>query len=133
MSSAATLSATPFSLSSIGQIAVTVSDLDRALAFYRDILRMRFLFQAPNVGFFECDGVRPMLSASDKLVQTDAFVIYFKVAEIQQAHRALVERGVAFEEKPHLVARMADHDLWMAVFRDPDRNLLAIMAQAPRS
>jgi altronate dehydratase len=94
---------------------------------------MRFLFQAPNLGFFDCGGVRLMLSASDKPVQTDGFVIYFKVSEIQQAHRALAERGVAFEEEPHLVARMADYDLWMAVFRDRDRNLLAIMAEAPRS
>jgi methylmalonyl-CoA/ethylmalonyl-CoA epimerase len=60
-------------------------------------------------------------------------VVYFKVSEIQHAHRTLLERGVAFEGEPHMVARMPDHDLWMAVFRDPDRNLLAMMAEAPRS
>jgi methylmalonyl-CoA/ethylmalonyl-CoA epimerase len=124
--------AAPFGLSSIGQIALTVASLDRAVPFYRDVLGMRLLFQVPNLAFFDCAGVRLMLSASDKPLQTDGFVVYFKVPEIQQAHRALVERGVAFEGEPHLVARMPDHDLWMAVFRDPDRNLLAMMSEAPR-
>jgi methylmalonyl-CoA/ethylmalonyl-CoA epimerase len=133
MSPAASPSATPFGLSTIGQIALTVTDLDRAAAFYRDTLGMRFLFQFPNLAFFDCAGVRLMLSASDKPLATDGFVVYFKVPEIHQAHRTLVERGVAFEGEPHLVARMPDHDLWMAVFRDPDRNLLAMMAEAPRT
>jgi methylmalonyl-CoA/ethylmalonyl-CoA epimerase len=133
MSAAASTNPAPFGLSSIGQIAVTVTDADRATAFYRDILGMRFLFQVPNLAFFDCGGVRLMLSGSAKPLQSDGFAIYFKVPEIQRTHQTLVERGVAFEEEPHLIARMADHDLWMAVFRDPDRNLLAIMAEAPRS
>lgn len=124
--------AAAFRFSSIGQIAVTVTGLDRAVAFYRDTLGMKFLFQVPNLAFFDCDGVRLMLSHSAKPFETDGFVVYFKVPEIQQARRALAERGVAFEAEPHLVARMPDHDLWMAFFRDPDRNLLAMMAEAPR-
>lgn len=133
MSSAASPATAPYGLSRIGQIALTVASLDRSVPFYRDILGMAFLFQVPNLAFFDCAGVRLMLSASDKPLQTDGFVVYFKVPEIQQAHRALLERGVAFEGEPHLVARMPDHDLWMAVFRDPDRNLLAMMSEAPRS
>ena len=89
--------AAAFRFSSIGQIAVTVTGLDRAVAFYRDTLGMKFLFQVPNLAFFDCDGVRLMLSHSAKPFETDGFVVYFKVPEIQQAHRALAERGVAFE------------------------------------
>jgi methylmalonyl-CoA/ethylmalonyl-CoA epimerase len=133
MSTAPQPSAAPFGLSSIRQIALTVTNLDRSVPFYRDVLGMPFLFQVPNLAFFDCAGVRLMLSASEKPAQSDGFVIYYTVPEIHQAHRTLVERGVAFEGEPHLVARMAGHDLWMAVFRDPDRNLLAIMAEAPRS
>ena len=133
MSAAASPNPAPLGFSSIGQIAITVTDPDRAAAFYRDILGMRFLFQVPNLAFFDCGGVRLMLSGSAKPLQSDGFAIYFKVPEIHGAYRTLVERGVAFEGEPHLVARMADHELWMAVFRDPDRNLLAIMAEAPRS
>jgi methylmalonyl-CoA/ethylmalonyl-CoA epimerase len=123
----------PFGLSIVGQLALTVTNLERAVAFYRDALAMALLFQVPNLAFFDCAGVRLMLSASDKPLQTDGFVVYFKVPEIHQAHRALVDRGVAFEGEPHMVARMAGYDLWMAFFRDPDRNLLAMMAEAPRS
>jgi len=133
MSAAPSSAAASFGLSSIGQLALTVNHLDRAVAFYRDTLGIALLFQVPHLAFFDCAGVRLMLSASDKPLQTDGFVVYFKVPEIQQAHRTLVERGVAFEGEPHMVARMADHDLWMAAFRDPDRNLLAMMAEAPRA
>ena len=78
---------------------------------------------------FDCDGVRLMLTGSEKPNETHSSVIYFKVGDIQQAHQGLSERGAAFEGPPHLVARMPDHELWMAFFRDPDRNLLALMSE----
>jgi methylmalonyl-CoA/ethylmalonyl-CoA epimerase len=120
-------------LSTIGQIAITVTDVDRAVGFYRDTLGMKFLFQAPNMAFFDCDGVRLMISPPEKPGETYSSVIYFKVPDIQDVFRSLTSRGVAFEGEPHLIARMPDHDLWMAFFRDPDRNLLALMSEAPRN
>ena len=116
-------------LSTIGQIAITVTDVDRAVGFYRDTLGMKFLFQAPNMAFFDCDGVRLMISPPEKPGETYSSVIYFKVPDIQDVFRSLTSRGVAFEGEPHLIARMPDHDLWMAFFRDPDRNLLALMSE----
>lgn len=120
-------------LSAIGQIALTVTDVDGAVAFYRDTLGMKLLFQFPGMGFFDCGGVRLMLSAPETAGERSSSVVYFKVADIHQAHRALVDRGVEFEGEPHLIARMPDHDLWMAFFRDPDRNLLALMCEIPRA
>lgn len=118
-------------LSQIGQIAVPVSDIERAIAFYRDTLGMRFLFQAPpGLGFFDCDGVRLMLDAPAKAQsETHSSIIYYKVPEIDAAFETLSARGVRFEAKPHLVARLPDHELWMAFFRDPDGNLLALMSE----
>jgi methylmalonyl-CoA/ethylmalonyl-CoA epimerase len=116
-------------LSTIGQIALTVTDIERAIAFYRDALGMKLLFQVPNMGFFDCDGIRLMLSASEKPGEHYGSVIYFKVPDIQQAHATLSQRGAAFEGAPHMIARMPDHELWMAFFRDPDRNLLALMSE----
>jgi methylmalonyl-CoA/ethylmalonyl-CoA epimerase len=118
-----------FGLGRIGQIALTVSDIGRAIAFYRDSLGMRFLFQAPNLAFFDCDGIRLMLSLPEKEAQGSSSVIYYKVADIQQAFETLSARGVSFEAEPHLIAKMPDHELWMAFFRDPDRNLLALMSE----
>jgi methylmalonyl-CoA/ethylmalonyl-CoA epimerase len=120
-----------FGLSHIGQIAVPVADIDRAIAFYRDTLGMRFLFQAPpGLGFFDCSGVRLMLDAPAKAqAGNQSSVIYYKVPDIQAAFEALSARGVTFEAKPHLIAKLPDHDLWMAFFRDPDDNLLALMSE----
>ena len=120
-----------FGLSAIGQIAIPVSDLERAIVYYRDVLGMQFLFQAPpGLGFFDCGGVRLLLDVPAGQ-ETDSYssIIYFKVADIQSAHHTLKDRGVVFEAEPELVAKMPDHDLWMVFFRDPDSNLLALMSE----
>ncbi len=120
-----------FGLYEIGQIAVTVSDLDRAITFYRDVLGMKFLFKAPpGLGFFDCGSVRLLLSVPEKK-QPENYrsIIYFKVADHQAAFDTLLGRGVIFDQKPHLVAKMDDHEIWMAFFRDPDFNLLALMSE----
>lgn len=124
---------TNFGLTQIGQIAVPVSDIERAIAYYRDTLGMRFLFQAPpGLGFFDCAGVRLMLDAPAK-AQAENFssVIYYKVPDLNAAFEILSARGVVFEAKPHLIAKLPAHELWMAFFRDPDGNLLALMSEVP--
>ncbi len=119
-----------FGLNQIGQIAVPVSDIERAITFYRDTLGMRFLFQAPpGLGFFDCSGVRLMLDGPAKAQAGNSSVIYYKVLDLQAAFETLSARGVRFEAKPHLIARLPDHELWMAFFRDPDGNLLALMSE----
>jgi methylmalonyl-CoA/ethylmalonyl-CoA epimerase len=120
-----------FGLAQIGQIAVPVSDLDRAVAFYRDTLGMRFLFQAPpGLAFFDCTGVRVMLdAAAEGTATSNSSIIYYKVPDLHGAFETLTTRGVAFEATPHRIAQLADHELWMAFFRDPDGNLLALMSE----
>lgn len=120
-------------LSQIGQFAVPVTDLARAVAFYRDTLGMKFLFQVPNLAFFDCAGVRLMLDVPQDGNEHHSFVIYYKVDDIEAAHRLLVSRDVVFEDKPHMIARMPDHELWMTFFRDPDSNLLALMSEVRHS
>ena len=120
-----------FGLSEIRQVAVTVSDLERAVAFYRDALGMKHLFSAPpGLAFFAAGNIRLMLSCPEK-PDSERFTsaLYFKVAEIQAARDALAARGVSFEAEPHRVAKMPDHELWMAFFRDPDRNLFGLMCE----
>jgi methylmalonyl-CoA/ethylmalonyl-CoA epimerase len=117
-------------LSQIGQIAINVQDVERATAFYRDTLGMRFLFAFPGLAFFDCGGVRLMLSpAEDPKLDHPASILYYRVADIEAAHQALAARGVRFETGPHLVARMPDHELWLADFYDSEENLLALMAE----
>ena len=121
-------------LSSIGQIFVNVKDLDRAIAFYRDTLGMKFLFQAPpNMAFFDCDGIRLMLGIADRPeLDHPASIIYYKVDDIEKVYEIFKTRGVEFVIKPHLVAPMPTYDLWLADFRDSEGNLLALMSVVPR-
>lgn len=120
-------------LSQIGQIALTVTDLERAVQFYSQKLGLPHLFTVPNLAFFDCEGIRLMLSLPE---QGESFnpgsVIYFKVADIQTAYQALSERGVSFIDDPHLIARMDSYDLWMAFFRDSEGNLLSLMSEVGR-
>ena len=120
-----------FVLGELGQIGFTVSDVEKSTAFYRDTLGLKHLFSAPpGLAFFAAGNVRLMLSRPEK-PESERFtsVLYFKVADIQEAHDSLAARGVVFEAEPHRVARMPDHELWMAFFRDPDRNLLGLMCE----
>ena len=128
---AATLS---IGISRLGQIAINVHDLDRATAFYRDILGLPLLFTTTALAFFDCGGVRLMLSPPEKPeFDHPGSVLYFTVPDIASAHRQMLSSGVHFEDPPHLIARMPNHDLWMTFFRDPDQNLLALMCEMPQA
>ena len=122
-------------LHGIGQISIAVHDLDRAVAFYRDVLQVPFLFQAPpGMAFFDCGGVRLMLTLPGEGGGDHATSnVYYRVEDIQATAKALAERGVEFIAQPHKVADLPDHELWMAFFRDPDENLLALMSEVPRA
>jgi methylmalonyl-CoA/ethylmalonyl-CoA epimerase len=120
-------------LDHIGQIALAVGDVDRAEAFYRDVLKLRKLYRFGDLTFFDCAGVRLMLEkahAPENIPKSS--VIYFRCADIALAVRELEKRGVIFSSKPHLIAKMDDHDLWMAFFADPDGHTLALMQEAPK-
>jgi methylmalonyl-CoA/ethylmalonyl-CoA epimerase len=115
----------------IGQIAIPVADLERAVAFYSDVLGLRLLFRAPpGLAFFDCGGVRLMLSRPEgPETPARAGLLYYLVPDIGAAHATLVERGVIFVQAPSLVARLPDHELWLALYRDSENNLLALMSE----
>src|SRR3954470_5956088 len=118
----------PFGVSHIGQIAFATADVDRAEAFYRDALGLRRLYRFGDLTFFDCAGVRLMIEKAHAPENiANASVIYFRCADIALAMRELEHRGVTFSSKPHLIAKMDDHDLWMAFFTDPDGHTLALM------
>ena len=123
-----------FGLSHLGQIAVTARDLDRATTFYRDALGIRFLFRVPNLAFFDCAGIRLMLTVPERTeFDPPGSILYFRVDDLDAAYSTLVARGVAFTDRPHLIATMPDHQLWMAFFADSEGNTLALMSEVPRA
>ena len=117
-----------FGLSQIGQIGLTVNDLKQATDFYRNTLGMRFLFDAGNLTFFDCGGIRMMLGVAEQPDQPK-IILYYKVPDIQKACETLSSRGVRIERKPSMIARMPDHELWLAVLRDMDNNVFELMSE----
>jgi methylmalonyl-CoA/ethylmalonyl-CoA epimerase len=113
----------------IGQIAVTVSDLARSKDFYQNTLGMKFLFDAGNMCFFQCGEIRFMIGVSEKSEPPGGTILYFKVEDIHNVHAHLKKQAVVFVHAPHLVAKMPDHDLWMAFLKDPDGNVLGLMSE----
>jgi methylmalonyl-CoA/ethylmalonyl-CoA epimerase len=117
-------------LSRIHQISMRAHDVDRAVRFYRDALGLSFLFAAPpRLAFFDCDGVRLMLSTPEPGFDHPGSVVYFAVDDIRQAHEALTSRGVAFRTAPHKIATLADREVWLADFEDSEGNTLALMSE----
>jgi len=117
----------------IGQIAISVTDIDRAETFYEEALGLRKLYRFGDLLFFDCAGVRLMIGKVENAGEVArASTIYFRCADLALAAAELKRRGVAFVGEPHLIAPMEDHDLWMAFFRDPDDHLLALMQEAPK-
>jgi methylmalonyl-CoA/ethylmalonyl-CoA epimerase len=115
----------------IGQIAITVRDLARSRDFYRNTLGMKHLFDAGNMSFFQCGEIRLMIGTSEEPVPAGGTILYFRVQDIHQTHAALDAQDVVFLQRPHLVARMPDHELWMAFLNDPDGHVLGLMSEVP--
>ena len=124
---------TAFGLSTIGQIAVTVRDVPRAVAFYQDVLGLPFLFEAPGMAFFRAGEVRLMLGLPEGTNGAQySSIVYFRVEDIRGSTRELESRGVTFTHEPRLVHRGTTADLWLAFFHDPDGNALALMSEVRR-
>ncbi len=120
-----------FRLDSIGQIHITVNDIGRAVAFYRDTLGMELLFEVPgqSMAFFDCGGIRLYLGQAESDGFRSSPLIYYRVGDIHAACETLEARGVLFEGAPHVVHRTATHELWLAAFRDPEGHFIHLMSE----
>lgn len=117
----------------IGQIGISVKNLARAVNFYRNSLELQLLFETEKMGFFECNGLRLMLT----LPENEAFahpssVIYFQVDDIKKSHEEMHQKGVEFMSEPHLIAKMENTETWMAFFKDTEGNTHALMSEVDR-
>jgi methylmalonyl-CoA/ethylmalonyl-CoA epimerase len=117
-------------LSAIGQIALHVTDANRAEHYYEDTLQLTKLYRFGELVFFDCGGVRLMLEGGHPpAAHGFACCVYYRVAGIAARYAEMKARGVAFDDEPHMIARMTDHELWMVFFKDPDGNQFALMEE----
>lgn len=117
---------------SLGQVAITVDDIDAAEVFYETTLGLRKWFRYGDLAFFDMAGVRLLIEKSSATSFSPASsCLYFKVADIEHERAQLIGKGVHFTDEPHLIAPMGDHNLYMSFFNDPAGNTLALMMEAP--
>lgn len=117
----------------IAQVALTVTNLEEAKSFYRDVLGLRFSFESGNMAFFRCGDARVMIGSAEEPAVGNGTIVYFRVADLDVSFVALQRQGVEIVQEPHLVARMKEHDLWLAFVRDPAGNTLGLMSERPKS
>ena len=115
-------------LDHVGQIGIMVQDLEAATAFYRDQLGVKHLFTAPGMAFFDLGGLRLMLGQSTPDYPPCTY-LYYKVSDIESAAQTLQARGVKMIEAPEIAHRMPGMELWLALFEDMDRNIVALMCE----
>jgi catechol 2,3-dioxygenase-like lactoylglutathione lyase family enzyme len=124
---------TSAAVTGIGQVAITVTDLDASVAFYRDVLGLAFLFAVPDqhMAFLDGGGVRLYLSAEAEAEVVSRPLLYWRVDDLDAAHAAVVAAGAEVRSDPHLVHRDAVHELWMSFVADPDGTLVGLMQERP--
>jgi len=120
-------------LDSIGQIHISVDDVDRAVGWYRDVLGLEFLFQVPGqpMAFFICGGVRLYLGKPESETFRSRPVLYYRVGGIDAAVASIAERGGEFTDQPHVAHQDDAHQLWLAGLRDPEGNPVILMEERP--
>ncbi|MEW5980983.1 MAG: VOC family protein [Acidobacteriota bacterium] len=121
-------------ITGVHQIAITVKDLDSGIAFYRDVLGLQLLFQAPpGLAFFQCGQTRLMLSAVPEVDPSRRMVLYYATPDINAAVDDLRRRGAAITQEPQMIARVENRDVWLAVTEDPDGHVVGLMSEVPVS
>ncbi|MFZ7942997.1 MULTISPECIES: VOC family protein [Bacillaceae] len=114
----------------IGQIGVPVKNIERAVTFYKEVLALPLLFHTETMAFFECNGLRLLLSLPEKeQFAHPSSVIYFQVDDIKAAYQDFIEKGISFIGEPHVVAKIGQTETWMAFFKDPEDNIHALMSE----
>jgi catechol 2,3-dioxygenase-like lactoylglutathione lyase family enzyme len=115
-------------ITGLGQVAITVTDIERSVAFYRDVLGLTLLFTVPDqrMAFLDGGGVRLYLAEAEGPHASHP-VLYWRVDDLEAAHAAVAATGTPVESAPHLVHRGETGELWLAFVTDPDGHLVGLM------
>ena len=114
----------------IVQLHIRATDLPRAIAFYRDVLGLPFLFESNGLAFFQCGPTRLMLSRPEQPeLDHPSSIVYFGTDDIQKGRDTLVQRGAQGVGQPHMIARLPDREVWLCDWKDSEGNLMCLMEE----
>ena len=115
----------------LGQLHISVSDVDRAVEFYRDVLGIPFLFRVPGqpMAFLQSGDIRLYLGTPEKPEFASRCVMYFRVDDLDTEYERLTGLGVEFLDRPHVVHRDGRHELWMVFLTDVDGHQIGLMQE----
>lgn len=114
----------------VGQIGIPVKNLEKAIHFYQEKLELSLLFHTDTMAFFECNGLRLLLSLPEKEeFAHSSSVIYFQVENIREVYEDLLDKGVTFMDEPHVVAKIGQTETWMTFFKDSEENTHALLSE----
>jgi predicted enzyme related to lactoylglutathione lyase len=118
-------------LGKLGQVHISVSDMARSIAFYRDVLGIDFQFEVPGapMAFFSSGDVRLYLGKPESPEYRSKCVLYFNVDDIDAEVARLEANGVSMRDRPHVVHRDGESELWMSGLEDPDGHHVILMQQ----
>ena len=120
-------------ITSLAQVALTVTDLDRATAFYRDVLGLPFLFSAPpGLAFFQAGATRLMLTVPSEGERVGSHAaLYYGVEDIRASFAAVTGRGARVLSAPSMIAKVGGREVWLAAVEDPDGHMVGLMSEVP--
>lgn len=119
---------------SLMQIDYPSSNVDRTIHFFTEVLGRDLLFRAGELGFVDLGSVRLYVRPVNGAAELEhASVLYLRTIDLNASLEALEERGAAVHEEAHVVARMPDHDLWLAFIKEPDGRLIGLMEERPNA
>jgi methylmalonyl-CoA/ethylmalonyl-CoA epimerase len=120
-------------ITGLAQVALSVRDLERSVAFYRDVLGLTFLFWAPpSLAFLQCGPTRVMLNGDPQAKPpAGGPILYWAVADIQAAFAAITGKGAPVKEAPKAIARVGGREVWLGFTEDPDGHPVGLMSEVP--
>jgi predicted enzyme related to lactoylglutathione lyase len=115
----------------LAQVALSVKDLEAAVAFYRDVLGLAFLFSAPpSLAFLQCGTTRVMLNGDPNApAAAGGPILYYAVSDILAAFDAITAKGAPVKEAPKAIARVGSRDVWLGFTEDPDGHAVGLMSE----
>jgi catechol 2,3-dioxygenase-like lactoylglutathione lyase family enzyme len=109
-------------------LTVLVTDLERSIAFYRDLLGFSEIDTGDGNAILASGDTRIVLREIPEVSPVTRRLVHLnlEVGDVSAVYEELRSKGITFTYAPRAVNRGAKLELWAAAFRDPDGHGIAL-------